>query len=114
MKRLVFVVTMVLLALVVLSATGCSTKATPSKEIKGTLKDINTPAEAGADTITVKTPEGDKTIPITGSTAFSIGGKVCTIDQVDALNLGNASYNCTIVLDVDGIIVGIDVTKSTP
>ncbi len=118
MKRLVFVVTVALLATAILSV-GC-TKATPPatkappENVTGVLKDVNTPAEPGKDTVTVQTPQGAQTLPITATTAFSVGGKACTLDELDALNTTNASYNCTVVLDVDGIVVGVDVTKTMP
>lgn len=103
MKRLVFVVTVVLLAMAILTA-GC-TKATPKEEkmptqnVTGTLKDVNTPKEAGQDAITVQTPQGSTSINITPQTGLSFDGKACTVDELDAKIAANTSYNCTIVFD---------------
>ena len=103
MKRLIFVVTMVLLAMVVLSG-GCATKETPApaaptQNVTGTLKDINTPDDPGKDVVTVQTPQGDKTFPVTANTAYSIEGKTCLLADVGkAVDEGNVTYECTIVL----------------
>ena len=104
MKRTIFVVTVVLLALVVLSV-GC-TKAAPApaapadKTITGNLTDINTPAEPGPDTITIQTPQGTQVIPITSETTFSLAGQACNIDEVAKVEAETGiPYNCTVVLD---------------
>lgn len=106
MKRLVFVVTVVLLATAILSV-GCSTKAAPKPAAKppatGTLKDVNTPKEAGQDVITVQTPQGPTSVQVTPQTGFAFNGQFCTLDDLEAKLAAaaatNASYNCTIVYD---------------
>ena len=103
MKRLIFVVTGVLLAMVVLSV-GC-TKATPAPAapsekmpVTGNLTGINTPADPVTNAITVLTPQGIRVIPITPDTTYSLDGKSCTIDELNKVLLsGNASYNCIVV-----------------
>ena len=128
MKRLVFVVVGVLLAMVVLF-TGCSSKAPPAsapvapaapptQEVTGILKDVNTPAETGKDVVTIQTPQGEKTLPIAADTTFKLEGKACTLDQIAALDLEKVSYNCTTVYGIDQngyeVVVGIDVAKTYP
>ena len=102
MRGLVFVVTLVLMAMAILSV-GC-TKATPTpvappeKTITGNLTDINTPAEPGPDTVTVQTPQGTQVIPITGDTAFSLAGQACNIEDVAKVEAETGvQYNCTVV-----------------
>ena len=105
MKRLVFVLTVVLLAMAILSV-GC-TKATPAPAAKppvtGGLTDVNTPAEGGQDTVTVTTPQGPTAVHVTDQTGFSFNGQFCTLDELEAkvaaAEAANISYNCTIVYD---------------
>lgn len=102
MKRLIFVVTVVLLAMAIL-ATGCTKKEEPkpmpSETVTGTLKDLNTPKEAGQDEITIQTPQGPTVIKVTPQTGLSFNGQACTVDELDAKIAANTSYNCTIVFD---------------
>lgn len=124
MKKLAFVVMGVLLTVVMILSVGCATKAPPApaapptQEVTGTLKDVNTPAEAGKDVVTIQTPQGEKTLPITANTTFSLEGKACTLDQIAALDLAKVSYNCTTVYGIDQngyeIVLGVDVTKTYP
>ncbi len=105
MKRLVFVVTMVLLAMAILTV-GC-TKATPTPAAKtpvtGKLTEVNTPKDAGQDAITVQTPQGPTSVHVTDQTGFAFNGQFCTLDdlnaKIDAAAAANTSYNCTIVYD---------------
>lgn len=123
MKRFVFVLAGILLAMMILSA-GCSkpTPAPSAPEIKtntGNLTDINTPAEPGPDTITVQTPQGATTLPIATDATFSLNGQACTLDQLAGLELAGTSYNCTYVYSWDPEttheeVVGINVTKIVP
>ena len=123
MKRFVFVLAGILLVMMILSA-GCSKPApAPSAPVEktgtGTLTDINTPAEAGADAITIKTPEGAATLPIAADATFSLNGQTCSLDQLAGLELAGVSYNCTYVYTWDPEttheeIIAIDVTKTVP
>ena len=102
MKRLVFVLTVVLLATAILSV-GCSTKATPKPAAKapvtGNLTAVNTPAEAGPDAITVN----NQIVKVMADTKIAFNGQFCTIDDLEkklaAAAAANISYNCTIVYD---------------
>ena len=123
MKKFVFVFAGILLAMTILSA-GCSKPApapsAPEKKTgSGTLTDINTPKEAGADAITIKTPEGVKALPIAADATFSLNGQTCTLDQLDGLELAGVSYNCTYVYSWDPVttheeIIAVDVVKIVP
>ncbi|MDO8716881.1 MAG: hypothetical protein Q7J73_08780 [Dehalococcoidales bacterium] len=108
MKRLVFVVTVVLLAIAILSG-GCSTKTTPAPApaakppATGVLTDVNTPAEGGQDVVTITTPQGPTSVQVTPQTGFAFNGQFCTLDDLEAkiaaAEAANVSYNCTIVYD---------------
>ena len=123
MKKLVYVVTVALMAIAILSV-GCSKPApAPSApEIKtgtGSLTGINTAAEPGPDAITVKTPEGVKTIPLAANATINLEGQTCTLDQLEGLELANVSYNCTYVYAWDPEttheeIVAVNVRKIVP
>ena len=117
MKSLVFVVIGVLLAMVVLSV-GCATKTppavpkAPTQNVTGTLKDANTPAEAGQDVVTVETPQGLQTFPVTSNTTYTLEGKICTLEDINkAVEAANVSYNCTLVYDEELGAIGVYVTK---
>ena len=116
MKRLVFVVTGVLLATAILSV-GCGAKTTPApaaptQNVTGTLKDANTPAEAGQDVVTVETPQGLQTFPVTSNTTYTLEGKICTLEDINkAVEAANVSYNCTLVYDEELGAIGVYVTK---
>ena len=115
MKKLIFVVTGVLLVMVVLSA-GCATKPAPvapkaPETVTGILKDINTPDDPGKDVVVVQTPEGERTFPLTASTTYSLEGKTCLLPDVGkALDEGNVTYECTLVYDE---VLGNTVSVST-
>jgi hypothetical protein len=119
MKRLIFVVTMVLLAMVVLS-TGC-TKATPkttTSNVTGVLKDINTPADPGADAVTITTPQGDKTFPLANGTSYSLEGRSCILADVGkVVDEGNQTLECTVVVSgidpygLDASVLAVYVAK---
>ena len=105
MKRLVFVLTVVLLAMAILSV-GC-TKAAPKPAAKppvtGALTGVNTPAEGGQNTVTVQTPQGPTAIHVTDQTGIAFNGQFCTLEDLEAklaaAAAANISYNCTIVYD---------------
>lgn len=100
MKRLVFVVTMVLLAMVVLS-TGCTKTPAPAttSNVTGVLKDLNTPDDAGKDLVTITTPQGDKTFNLAADTTYSIEGRSCILAELGkTVDEGNVTYECTVVL----------------
>ncbi|MDO8716880.1 MAG: hypothetical protein Q7J73_08775 [Dehalococcoidales bacterium] len=104
MKRLVFIVMVGLLAMAILSV-GCA-KTTPApapaattQNVTGTLKDLNTPDDPGKDVVTVTTPQGDKTFNLTADTTYSIEGRSCLLADVGkAVDEGNVTYECTVVL----------------
>ena len=123
MKSRFLVVIGVLLAMVILSV-SCTPKATPpaaptpapsaptTQNVTGTLKDVNTPDEPGRDVVTIETPQGLKTFPVTTDTTFSLEGQACPIGQVgQAVASGNASYNCTIIVDDEGVAVSVYASK---
>lgn len=103
MKRLVFVVTVGLLAMAILSV-GCA-KTTPApaapttQNVTGVLKDLNTPDDAGKDVVTITTPQGEKTFTLTANTTYSLEGRSCLLADVGkAADEGNVTYECTVVL----------------
>lgn len=103
MKRLVFVVTVGLLAMAILSV-GCA-KTTPepaaptTQNVTGVLKDLNTPDDAGKDLVTITTPQGDKTFNLTADTTYSIEGRSCVLAELGkTVDEGNVTYECTVVL----------------
>ena len=113
MKKLIFVVTGVLLAVVVLSA-GCTTKPAPKEptQTAGILKDVNTPAEAGKDAVTVQTTVGPQTFPVTPSTQIFLEGQLCGLDDLNkVLADGNTTYTCTLLYDYEDNAVTLNVLK---
>ena len=116
MRRFVFLITGILLATVILSV-GCGTKATPApaaptQNVTGVLKDVNTPAEAGKDVVTVETPQGLQTFPVTANTTYTLEGKTCTLEELNkVVEAANVSYNCTLVYDEELGAIGVYVTK---
>lgn len=116
MKSPIFVVTGVLLAMVILSV-SCAPKATPApkaptQNVTGTLMDVNTPPEAGKDVVTVQTPQGLQTFPVTSNTTYTLEGKICTLEDINkVVEAANASYNCTLVYDEELGAIGVYVTK---
>ncbi len=119
MKRLIFVVTGVLLAIVILSV-GCSSKPKPvepaaptTQNVTGILKDINTPAEAGPDTVTIQTPTGEtKIIPFAPNDHFFLDGAACPLEEVQKVELGTGvSYNCSVWVDRETGQQNIYITK---
>jgi hypothetical protein len=126
MKRTAFVIIGILLAGVIITA-GCTSNtnmptmpampAMPTQNITGVLKNVVKPA-AGNSTLTVQNQQGNMTVSITPNTAVFIDGQACTVDQLAALQLANASYNCTTVFYIDGngqmVTVDVNVTKIVP
>ena len=116
MKSLVFVVIGVLLAMVVLPV-GCAktppvAPKAPTQNVTGTLKDVNTPADAGKDVVTVETPQGLQTFPVTSNTTYTLEGKICKLEDINkVVEAANVSYNCTIVYDDELGAIGVYVTK---
>ena len=103
MKRYIFGLTggfLVMTALMALSV-GCTPKAAkPTQNVTGILNEVNTPAEAGKDTVTVQSPQGPQSIAITPDTNFTLDGKTCNfLDISKALDSGNQTYVCTVVYD---------------
>ena len=120
MKRLIFVVTGVLLIMLVLS-TGCATKTAtlapstppPPKTVTGILKDVNTPAEPGKDVVTVQTPQGLQTYTITTNTTFTLEGQACPLTDIgNVLETGNTTYQCILYYDDQLNAVTLNVWQS--
>lgn len=110
MKKLVFIVTGVLLVMVVLSV-GCAPKAAPpaappaapaptTENITGAFKGV-TPAAPGANaTVTVQPAQGPPlTLPLAPGATLAFEGKFCTLEDLEKYEAANVSYNCTIVYD---------------
>ena len=75
---------------------------TKEKSVTGILKDINTPAEPGRDVVTVETPQGPRTFPVTPDTIITLKGQACALEDAGkALVAGNVTYVCTIIYDYD-------------
>src|SRR3972149_11671748 len=108
MKRLVFALTGVLLAMVILSA-GCTTKAPspatppeqPTQNVTGTVVGVNPPSIPGQDVVVVQTPQGSiVAIPIGPNTHYFLEGKECTLEEVLAIQAAsNVSYSCKVWFD---------------
>lgn len=102
MKRLVFIVTVGLLAMAILSV-GCAkttpTPAATTQNVTGVLKDLNTATDPGKDVVTITTPQGDKTFNLTADTTYSIAGRSCVLAELGkTVDEGNVTYECTVVL----------------
>ena len=100
MKKLVFVVTVALLAMAIL-AVGCAKTPAPAttSNVTGVLTEINTPDDPGPDVVIVETPQGPQTIPITAATTYSIEGRSCILADVGKVaDEGNVTYECTVVV----------------
>lgn len=116
MNRLIFGLMGGFLVLTVLFV-GCATKTTlapaaPTQNVTGTLKDANTPAEAGKDVVTVETPQGLQTFLVTSNTTYTLEGKICSLEDINkAVEAANVSYNCTLVYDEELGAIGVYVTK---
>ena len=103
--KIVFMVTGVLMVMVILSVGCANTKpasvpaASTTQNVTGILKDLNTPSDPGKDVVVVQTPQGEQIIPITANTTYSIEGKTCFLAEVGkAVDEGNVTYECTVVL----------------
>ena len=103
MRKLVFIVTVGLLAVAILSA-GCA-KTTPApaapttQNVTGTLKVLNTPDDPGKDVVTIQTPQGEKTFVLAADTTYSIEGRSCVLAELGkAVDEGNVTYECTVIL----------------
>lgn len=119
MKRLVFVVTVGLLAMAILSV-GCATEepsaATSAQNVTGELKYLSVPLEGGDVTLTVQTLQGlRQTVLITSNTTFTLDGKECLFEDVGKLvETANGSYACAIVFNDEcapGVAASVYVTK---
>ena len=117
MKKLVFMVTAVLLVMAVLSV-GCTPKAAPpapaaptTQNVTGEFKGV-TPATPGANaTVTVQPAQGPPlTFSLAANATFAFEGQACTLEALENYIAANVSYNCTVVydeqLDVIAVYVG--------
>lgn len=115
MKRSAFVYGIFLIAGIF--AASCAPESTPSQNVTTGVLGTVTSQPGGQGSVTVVTPQGNTTLPVTSNTTLELNGQVCTIDQLDALEAANVSYNCTSVyyMDENGqiVTVGVNVTKIT-
>ena len=98
------VVSMSGIALLVLSAAGCTKAATPAapatQNVTGTITSINTPAQPGPDQVTIQTAQGPQTFSITANTDLSYNNTACAIEDAGKLVAQNGTtYTCTVVYD---------------
>lgn len=117
MRGVVFLITGILLATVILSV-GCGTKPTPApaaaptQNVTGVLTDVNTPAEPGKDVVVVQTPQGQQTLTITADTRITLDGDACPLEDIGKLvEAGNVTYNCTAIYDQYYNVVELAVLK---
>lgn len=92
----------VLLVIVILSA-GCAAKeplvVAAAQNVTGELKYLSVPLEGGDVTMTVQTAQGPQIIQLAANTTYELEGKACTIDDIGkALEAGNTTYNCTVIV----------------
>lgn len=102
MKKVVYVLLGLILVITMVAGTGCGSKTVkPAAKppATGTLTDVNTPGEAGQDTVTINTPQGNVAVQVTPQTGLAFNGQFCTIDDLEKKISANSSYNCTIVYD---------------
>jgi hypothetical protein len=92
------------------STTSSSTQQPQVNVTEGTLTGVNTQNPS----ITVQTQQGSQTFPISPNTGLSIGGTSCTIGQLADLQAAGGDYNCSVVYDDDGNVVGVAVTNVPP
>ncbi len=114
MKKTLLVMTATLLVLATM-VVGCATKAPPAATtpeqpptiVEGTLEEVS-PEQS---TVTVETPQGRRTFPISPSTGITIEGQSCNLADLEALEASGEPYNCIVVYDEQGEVVAFNVTK---
>ena len=113
MKKVVYVLSTVLLIMTTVSAIGCSNPAPAQNvthNITGTVtgNPITLPSTVtGNATITITTPSGPQIFPISPNASTTYAGNFCTIDQLNQYVADNTTYNCTIVMGDYGEVLGI-------
>ncbi len=119
MKKFAWVMGIFLLALAVLAASCAQAPATtppaatPPKvtATEGALTAVN-PEKS---TVTVETPQGPQSFPITPNTALSLDGKACTLDQLSAAQASSGeNFNCIVTYDAQGDVSSVSVYKVQP
>ena len=102
MKKFAFFLTGLLLAMSMLSV-GC-TKATltltpaQTQNVTGNLTNVLT-SPSGNATLTIQTPQGTQTIPVTENTTYSLNGRTCLLSEVGkAVAEANTTLVCTVVV----------------
>lgn len=121
MKRFALVMGIISLALAVL-VTSCAkappatTPATPTTppEITSTEGPL-TEVSPQDSTVTIETPQGPQTFPITPNTALTLEGRACTLDQLSAAQASSGEkFNCIATYDSDGNVLSLSVFKEAP
>jgi ABC-type enterochelin transport system substrate-binding protein len=126
MKRFTLLASVAWLVATVVFVVGCTAQpaaspmapmSTGMQNVSGILKTVTKNAGAGGS-LTVQTAQGNTNLAITPNTTITLEGKVCTVDQLAALQIANVSYNCTSVvyMDENGQMVtqAVNVTKVMP
>mgnify|MGYP001602489745 CR=1 FL=1 len=118
MKRIDMVLAGILLIVPVL--TGCNlqtdkptpvpTTPTQNQNVTGLFGGVKVPAGGGNATVNVQTSNGTQTFVISPNATLTLGGQACTIDDLAAIQVGNTSYNCTVVVNDQMGVFGVYVT----
>ncbi len=78
---------------------------------EGALGEVNVPES----TVTVETPQGPQTFPITPNTALTLDGEACTLDQLDAAQASSGdNFNCIVTYDAQGDVLSLNVSRVPP
>ncbi len=101
------IATLLVLATVAVGCTGAQPAATAPEVTEGVLEEVS-PQEG---TVTVETPQGPTTFPISPTTELTIEGKTCSLEDIDKLVASGDTYNCTIIYDEEGNTLAVNVTK---
>lgn len=118
MKKFAWVMGIILPAMAVLAAsctqappaTPTAPAATPPEvtSTEGTLGDVN----VQKSTVTVETPQGPQTFPITPNTALTLDGQACTLDQLTAVQaISGDTFNCVVIYDDLGEVLSVNITR---
>ena len=116
MKKFAWVLGTILLALTVLAVSCAKPAATtpvpPAAPPKVTVSEAHlADASVEKSTVTIHTPEGLRTLPITSNTALTFEGKACTLEQLDELTASGEFFDCTVVYDEEGNVAALNVYR---